>query len=101
MFPALSTVCRSVHTVAGGKVWALNAFTAPNVDGFGVRRRDCDCSDGSGRLVVENGDPGAAEVIRFPDAAIVDAHIERSGLRRYPRRPNGSSATEGANHAPL
>src|SRR5436190_18154246 len=80
--PALTAVGRFVDAVAGGQVWALQALAAADVDDVGIRRGYGEGADGAGRLVIEDGCPGMAEVGGLPDSAIVDADIEDVRLGR-------------------
>ncbi len=72
-FPAVEGL---VHAVALRDVGAHVGFTAAGVDDLRIRARDCQCSDRSDRLRVENRLPGAAGVVRFPNAAVHAAEIK-------------------------
>src|SRR4051794_10841779 len=68
--PRLSGIGGFVDAVSGGEIGPLQSFAAPDVDDVGVRRRDRDRADRSGRLLVEDRFPGEPVVVRLPDAAV-------------------------------
>ena len=65
----------------------MEPFAAAHVDHVRIRRRHRHRADGAGGLVVEDGIPGAAVVVRLPDAAVVDADVEDVGLIGTPAQP--------------
>ena len=98
--PGLSRIRRFVNAVANGEVGPLKTFAACDVNDVRVGRRDGDGADGLRRLVVEDGRPGAAVVVRFPDAAVHLAHVKDIRLARHTRHGARSPAAMRANHAP-
>ena len=74
--PGLAGVGGFVDAVAHGEIGALKAFAAADVDDVRIGRGDGDGADGAGGLAVEDGMPGAAEIVGLPDAAVVDADVE-------------------------
>ena len=98
--PRLAGVGGFVHAVADGEIGALQAFAAADVDDVGVGGGEGDGADGAGGLVVEDGLPGAAEVVGLPDAAVVDADVEDVGLVGDAGGADGAAAAEGADVAP-
>ena len=63
MGPGLPAISRFVKAVANREVGAMQSFTTPDVNNVRIRNRDCDCADGSGRLVVKDRLPGAAGIV--------------------------------------
>jgi hypothetical protein len=98
--PGEAGVGRLVEAVADGKVGPLQALTRGDIDDAGVRRRDRDGADRAGRLVVEDGPPGPAVIVRLPDAAVADAHIEDVGLGGDSGHGPGAAGPVGADRAP-
>ena len=98
--PSLSAVYALVNPVADAQIRSLEPFAAPDEDGVGSRGGDRHASDGSGRLVVEDREPGPAIVGRFPDPAVVDADEKLVRTARDPSSSDGSSASMGADAPP-
>ena len=98
--PRLAGVSGFVHAVADGEIGTLEAFAAAYVDDVGIGGGEGDGADGTGRLVVEDGLPGAAEVVGLPDAAVVHADVEDVGLAGDTGGADGAAATKGADVAP-
>ncbi len=98
--PGFAGVGGLVHAVADGEIGALEAFAGAYVDGVGVGGGEGDGADGAGGLVVEEGLPGAAEIIGLPDAAVVDADVEDVGLGGDAGGADGAAATVGSDIAP-
>ena len=98
--PGLAGVGGLVHAVADGEIGALESFAAAHVDGVGVGGGEGDGADGAGGLVVEDGLPGAAEVVGLPDAAVVDADVEDVGLGGDAGGADGAAAAVGSDVAP-
>src|SRR5271169_584985 len=101
MPPGAARVRRLVDTVAYRKIGPAQTFTAADVNRIRIRWRDRQRSDGSCRLVIEDGIPGAAEVRRLPDSAVVRRHVEDIRLAGNTGDRHGASATKRANHAPV
>ena len=101
MGPGLAGIGRLVDAIADGKIGAVQSLAAAYINDVGVRRSDRDGSDRLGRLVIENRIPGAAVVVRFPDAAIHLGDIEHVGLAGHAGGRAGAPATEWTNHAPV
>src|SRR5450830_1893583 len=68
--PRLPSVGGLVHTVTGSEIGTNDSCAAPYVDDVRVGWRDCDGTDRSRGLVVEEREPVGAEVGRAPDPAI-------------------------------
>ena len=98
--PGFAAVSRAVQAVADGKIGALQTLAAADVDGVGIGGCDGDGADGARGLIVEDGIPGVAEVVRSPDAAIDLSHVKDAGLLRDAGDGDGASAAEGADAAP-
>jgi len=58
-------------------------------------------ADGAGRLIVEDGVPGAAGVVCLPHAAVVDADEEDIRLAGDAGGADGTVSAVGADAAPL
>ena len=99
--PAFAGVDGFVDAVADREVGALEAFAAGDVDKVGIGGGDGDGADGLGGLVVEDGEPGAAVVVGFPDAAVDLAGVEDVGLGGDARCGAGAAAAEGTDVAPV
>src|SRR6202158_2219531 len=101
MLPGAARVGRLVDTVAYGEIGPAKAFTTTHVYGGGIRRRDCQGSDRTCRLIVENWIPGAAEVRRLPNSAIARRHVEDIRLTWNAGDRHGAAAAKRADHAPV
>src|SRR5439155_21912950 len=95
--PSLAAVGGFVNAVANGEVGPLNTFAACDVNDVRVGRRDGDGADVLRRLVVEDGRPGAAVVVRYPDAAVHLAHVKDIRLARHTRHHALSPAPTPSN----
>ena len=84
MAPGLTGVGGFVDSVSDREIGALEALAAGDINDVGIRGRDGECADGAGGLRVEDGMPGAAGVVGFPDTAVVGADVKDVGLRRMP-----------------
>src|SRR6516164_117307 len=82
------------------QVLPLQALAATDVEDVRVGGRDGHGADRAGRLVVEDGLPGSAEVVGLPDAAVADADVEDAGLAADAHGGDGPAAAERADHAP-
>ena len=98
--PGASAVRRLVDAVARGEVGPLQPLAAADIDDVGIGGGDGDGADGAGGLVVEDGRPGAAVVVRLPDAAVADADVEDVRAVRDARGRLGPPSSVGADHAP-
>ena len=100
VLPGLTAVRGLVDAVAGRKIGTLQPLAAADIEDIRVRGGDRDGSDGAGRLVVEDGVPGPAVIVRLPDTAVIDADVKDVRLSRQAGRPNCSAAAERPDHAP-
>jgi hypothetical protein len=100
MLPRAPGVGGLVHPVADGEIGPDDARSRPHVDDVGVRRRDGDGADRTGRLVVEQRDPVGAVVGGSPDAPIVEAGVERIGLTGNASQRTRASGTGWTDVAP-
>src|SRR6266576_6644373 len=101
MRPGLARVGRFVDAVAHRQVGTMQALAAGYVDDVGIGGSD---GDGSNRLrgfMIEDGIPGAAVVIRLPDASIDLPSIEDVRLARNSGGGAGASSAQRADHAPV
>jgi hypothetical protein len=97
----MTGIVRPENTFPDGKVRPLDAFTAGDINYVGIRRRNGDITDGARRLFVEDGDPGAAKVGRFPDTAIVDADVKNIGLLGNTAATDRATTPVRADHPPV
>jgi hypothetical protein len=70
MSPGLAGVGGFVDSVADRKIGAMQAFAAGDINDVGIGRSDGDGANRLRGLVVEDGRPGAAVVVRLPYAAV-------------------------------
>src|SRR6266852_648263 len=101
MLPGAARVGRLVDAVAYGEIGPAQAFAAADVYCVGIRGRDCQGTNRTCRLIVENWIPGAAEVRRLPNSPIVRRHVEDVRLARNTRNRHGAAAAKRADHAPM
>src|SRR5260370_12626401 len=71
----------------GGRVW--------------IRGNNGEGSDKTCRLTVKIRIPGAAEVRRFPNPAVVRRHVEKTRLARNAGNRNGATAAKRADQSPV
>src|SRR6202034_174582 len=76
-------------------------LAATYINDVRVGRSNSDGADGLRGFVIENGIPGAAIVVRFPNAAVHLADVKHVGLRGDARGSAGATATKRPNHAPV
>ena len=100
MLPSAARVGRFVDTVAYGKIRPAQAFAAADINRVRIRRRDCQSSNRTSWLTIENRIPGLAEVRRFPNSAVVRRHVEDIRLARNAGNRHRASAAKRADHAP-
>ena len=101
MLPGAARVGRLVDAVAYGEIGPAQAFTAADIDRIGIRWSNGQRSDRTCWLVIENWIPGAAEVRRLPNPAIVRRHVEDVRLARNTGNRHGTAAAKWADHAPM
>src|SRR5713226_4290585 len=106
MLPGAARVGRLVDAVAYGKIGTAQAFTTTDVDCAGARGSNGERSNRAGRLIVfwlivENRIPGAAEVRRFPNPAVIRRHVEDIRLARDAGNRNGAAAAKRADQSPV
>jgi hypothetical protein len=99
--PGPARVHRSVDSVAGGEVGALQAFSAADVDDVGVRGRHRQRADGAGRLIVEERPPGASVIVGAEDAAVDRPDIEGARPLRHARCRLGAPSANGSDRPPV
>ena len=90
----------AIDPVADRQIRARQPLAARHVDDVGIGGRHGNRPDRLRRLLVEYRPPGAARVIRLPDAAIHRAHIEDARLRCHAGHRPGTAAAHRADHAP-
>ncbi len=100
MRPRLAGVGGLVDAVADRQVRPRQPFAGGDVEDVGIRRRDGDPADRSGRLVVEDRLPRPAGVGRLPDAAVAHAHVEGVRLAGMPGRGLRAARAVRADVAP-
>src|SRR5436309_1799561 len=74
----------------------MQTLATADVHHVGVRGGDSQIADRSAWRLIEDRTPGAAVVVCLPDAAVVDAHEEDSGLRGDADRPDCPARAERA-----
>src|SRR5262249_57186345 len=99
--PGLAAISGLVDSIASRQVRALEPFAGADVYDIRIGGSDCQRADGPGRLIVKDGPPGASEVVRFPNPAVVDAYIEEAGAPWDTSGADSTASAEGADHAPL
>ena len=82
MRPGLAAIGGFINAVAHREVRPLQAFAGRDVNSIRVGRRDGDGSNRLRGLLVEDGRPGAAVVVRFPNPAVHLTHVKNIGLAR-------------------
>src|SRR5205807_1606641 len=70
MVPGLAAVGRFVNAVAGGEIGSLQTLATADVDDVGVGGRHGQRAHRAGRLVIEEGLPGAPVIGGLPDTAV-------------------------------
>ena len=96
MGPAPATIAAPVEPVPRGEIGALQPFATPHVEDLRIRRGHFDRPDGAGRLLVEDGLPGAPGIGGLPDAAI--GRGDEEGMRPG-RDPHGALGAPGPERA--
>src|SRR2546423_9957289 len=100
MCPGVARVGGLVDPVADGQIGSREAFAAADVDDVRVRWRDGNRANRSRRLIVEDWNPRAPEIVRLPDAAVHRRHIEHIWLARHARDRLRAPAAARANRPP-
>ena len=100
MRPRLSGVGGLVHAVADREIRPLQSFAAADINDVGVREGHRNRPDRAGRLVVEDGRPGAPRVDGLPHAAVHHPHIEGERLARDAGQRLGPPRAHRADVAP-
>ena len=101
MRPGLAGVGRFVDAVAHRQVGTMQALAAGYVDDVGIGGSD---GDGSNRLrgfTIEDGIPGAAVVVRLPDAAVDLPHIKDVWLAGDSDGSAGAPPAKRTDHTPV
>ena len=70
MRPGFAGVGRLINAIADGEIGAMQSLAAAYINDVGVGGGHGDGADRLRRLGIEDRVPGAAVVVRFPDAAI-------------------------------
>jgi hypothetical protein len=94
MRPGFAGVGRFINAVAHREVGAMQSLAAAHINNVWVGRRDRDGADRLRGLVVEDRVPGAAVVVRFPNAAVHLADVEHIGLAGHARQPRACARRE-------
>ena len=100
MGPGLAGVDRLVNPVAYREVGAQQTLPAGDVDDIRIGRRDGDGPDRLRGLVVEDGPPRAAVVVRLPHPAVDLADVEDVRLARHAGARARSPAAKRPDQAP-
>src|SRR5260370_24402671 len=100
MTPGDARVNRLVDPIADRKIRPLEAFTTPGVNNVGIGRSDGERADGAGGLIVKKRTPGAAVVVRFPNATVIRGNVKDVGLRCNSVCRHRAAAAKRSNHAP-
>ena len=101
MRPGLARVGRFVDAVAHRQVGTMQALAAGYINDVGIGGSD---SDGTNRLrgfMIEDGIPGAAVVVRLPDASIDLRHIEDVWLAGDSDGSAGAPPAKRTDHTPV
>ena len=101
MRPGLAGVGGFVDAVADRKIGPMQSLAAADINDVGIGRSNCDGADGLRGLVIEDGIPGAAVVVRLPDAAVHLADVKHIRLAGNSRGGAGAPATKRPDHAPV
>src|SRR5579859_5838049 len=101
MRPGLTGVGGLVDAIANGEIGTVQSLATAYINNVGVRGRNGNGTDGLRGLMVENWVPGAAVVVRFPDAAVYLAHIKHIGLAGNTGGRASATAPKWADHAPV
>jgi len=98
--PGFTRVGGFIDSVAGGEIRALQSFAAADINNVRIGRGDGESADGAGGLIVENGIPGVAKSVVFPDAAVDGGHVKHIGLVRDAGDATVAASAEGPDAAP-
>jgi hypothetical protein len=79
----------------------MQPFSAADIDYVRVRNRNSDSTDRSCGLLIEEGRPGAAIVIRLPDAAVDYSYIEYIRMSRNSGGSLSATTSIRADSAPV
>src|SRR6185312_5371534 len=101
MGPRLAGISGFVDAVPDREVRAVQPLAAADINNVGIRRRNGNRANGAGGLMVKDGLPCAAVIIRLPDASIADAYIEDVRLAGHAADGPRASATIRPDAAPL
>src|SRR5271157_4993923 len=101
MLPGSAGVRRLVNAIPRGEVGPLQALAAAHVNDAGVGRRYGNGPHRAGRLTVEDGIPGPAEIRRLPDPAVHGGDVEQVGLAGNTGHGHGPPAPKRTDHPPL
>ena len=94
MGPGLARVGGFVDAVADGEIGAMQSFAAGDINDVGIGGSDRDGADGLRGFVIEDGIPGAAVIVRFPDAAVHLPDVKHSSAGWARRRRRGCGRHE-------
>ena len=101
MSPGFSGVGGFINSVADGKVGAMQAFAAGDINNVGIGWSYGDGADRLRGFVIEDGIPGAAVVVGLPDSAVDLAHVENVWLAGNAGGGAGAASAKRADHAPV
>ncbi len=99
MIPGITAISGFENAISHSQIRPVESFSRAYIDDVGMSKRNRNISYRSGGGIIENGIPGAAVVIGFPDPAIIDPHIKDVRLGWYPHPSHGAAGPEGAGQA--
>jgi len=99
VLPARAPIGRLEDAIADRQVRPVKSLAGADIDDVGMRRRHRHIAHRTGGRIVEDRVPGATEVVRLPDAAVVHADVEDVGLRRDPNATDRTAGAEGSDRA--
>jgi len=100
MSPSLAGIGRLVDSIANGKIGAMQAFPAGDVNDVGIGGSNRDGADRLRRFVVKDGCPGTSIVVRLPHSSVDLAYVKDIRLARYAAGGSCATAAKRADHAP-
>ena len=99
--PGFAAVGGFVNAVADREVGAHEAFAGADIDDVRVGGRHGNGSDGTGGLLVKQGLPGSAGIVRLPDSSVDGADEKGVRLGRHARHGTGATRAQRTDSAPL
>src|SRR5712692_4876225 len=101
MRPGLSCVRGFVNPVSDGQIRPVQPFPAPDINNIRIGRCHSHGSDRACGLLIEDGRPRAAVVVRLPHASIAHADVKHVRLAGNTCSRFGPAAAERSNAAPV